>query len=236
MKSHTGIKGNELADKFAKLSTGVWMVDMSTELTEPILRHVLDQKLVLNNEGAEDGNQFLRNLQDSAKAAVHARHRLRQANQDTTKVQAWRKVEEFVMKDVSYGFWEDQHRVNDAMLRNILKSRYSQLWHMGKAHMFRVPYFPGGPIATSNACPLCGQPDSGSHMLGGCLHPRDETDDDLRHEAHRMMLKGISKGKHGSSLIIADVGRIDKLSTIGVHDKRISNWVLPDSLPQSSMT
>ena len=89
------------------------------------------------------------------------------------------------------------------MLRNILKSRYSQLWHMGKAHMFKMPYFPGGAIATSNACPLCGPPDSGSHILGGCLHPEMKKMMIFRHdEAHRMMLKGISKGKHGSSLTL----------------------------------
>ena len=57
------------------------------------------------------------------------------------------------------------------MLRNVLKCRFSQLWHMGKARMFNMPYFPGGPVASNDACPLCGQLDSGSHMLGGCSHP-----------------------------------------------------------------
>lgn len=44
------------------------------------------------------------------------------------------------------------------------------------------------------------------------------------------MLKGISKGKLGSSLIIADVGSAEKLNTTGVHHKRIPKWALPDSV------
>ena len=113
------------------------------------------------------------------------------------------------------------------MLKNVLKCRFSQLWHMGKAHMFKIP---GGPITTNDACPLCGQPDSGSHMLGGCSHPEIKKMTIFRHnEAHRLMLKGIIKGRIGSFLIIADVGKTEELRSIGVHHKRIPKYVLPDS-------
>ena len=113
------------------------------------------------------------------------------------------------------------------MLINVLKSRFSQLWHI---HMFRVPYFRGSPIATNDACPLCGQPDSRSHMLGGCLHPEMKKMTIFRHdEAHKMMLKGIIKGRMGSFLVVADVGKTEKLGPMGVHHKRIPEWVLPNS-------
>lgn len=116
------------------------------------------------------------------------------------------------MQDVSCSFWKKDHKVHNAMLRNVLKSRFSQLWHMDKAHTFRVPYFCGGPIATNDACRLCGQPDSGSHMLRGCSHPEMKKQTVFRHdEAHRLTLKGIIKGKSGSFLIIAMVGETEKL-------------------------
>ena len=72
-------------------------------------------------------------------------------------------------------------------------------------------HFHGGPVATNDACPLSNQADSGSHILGGCLHPEMKKMTTFRHDAaHRLVLKGISKGKLGSSLIIADVGSAEK--------------------------
>ena len=69
-----------------------------------------------------------------------------------------------------------------------------------------------------------------SHMLGGCSHPEIKKMTIFRHdEAHRLMLKGIIKGKMGSFLVIADVGTTEKLRSMGVHHKRILEWVLPDS-------
>ena len=67
-------------------------------------------------------------------------------------------------------------------------------------------------------------------MLGGCSHPEIKKITIFIHdEAHRLMLKGIIKGKMGSFLVIADVGTSEKLKSMGVHHKRIPKWVLPDS-------
>ena len=52
----------------------------------------------------------------------------------------------------------------------------------------------------------------------------------FRHdEAHRIIINAINKGEHGSYFMIADVGKKDTLQQIGVHHKRIPNWILPDS-------
>ena len=106
-----------------------------------------------NSPGIESSEHFLCNLQDCAKAAVHDKHKLGGANQNTKMVRAWRGMANDLMQDITCGFWEEDQKVNDAMLRNVLKCRFSQLWHMVKAHMFKMPYFPGGPVAT-DACPL----------------------------------------------------------------------------------
>ena len=234
VRSHTGIHGNDWADILANQAADgdAWDVDMSDELVEPYDDMFWIKQSFKDSQGAENSEQFLRNLQDCAKAAIHDKCKLGRSNTDTTMVRAWRGVEDDLMQDITCGFWEEDHKVNDAMLRNVLKCRFSQLWHMGKAHMFRMPYFPGGPVATNDACPLCGQPDSGSHMLGGCSHPKMKKLTIFRHDvAHRMMLKGIiNKGKMGSFLVIADVGKSETLRPIGVHHKRIPDWVLPDSV------
>ena len=204
VKYHTGIRGNDVADRLATQAADgdVWNVDMSDDLIGPYDDMFWIKQPLQDNQGSESSEQFLRNLQDCAKVAVHAKHRLGQTNQDTTMVRAWRKVEDEIVQDISCGFWEEEHKVNDATLRNVLKCRFSQVWHMGKAHMFKMPYFAGGPVATSNACPLCGQPDSGSHMLGGCSHREMKKLTIFRHdEAHRLMLNGINKGKMGSFIM-----------------------------------
>ena len=66
----------------------------------------------------------------------------------------------------------------------------------------------GGPVATDNLCPLCSQPDSASHILGGCAHVHPEMKKMViyRHdEAHSIIINTVNKGKKGSCLIIADV-------------------------------
>ena len=65
------------------MATDNWSVDMSDELIEPYSDMFWIKQPVLDSHGAENGEQFLRNLQDCAKDAVHAKHRLGQANQDT---------------------------------------------------------------------------------------------------------------------------------------------------------
>ena len=45
----------------------------------------------------------------------------------------------------------------------------------------------------------------------------------------RMLIKEFTKGSKGSHYLIADVGTVDTLKSIGVHSKRIPKFVLPDA-------
>ena len=45
----------------------------------------------------------------------------------------------------------------------------------------------------------------------------------------RMLIKECTKGPKGSHYLIADVGTVDTLKSIGVHSKRIPEFVLPDA-------
>ena len=49
-------------------------------------------------------------------------------------------------------------------------------------------------------------------------------------EAHRIIINAINKGAKGSSIVIADVGTAATLGNLGVHHKRIPQWVLPNSM------
>ncbi len=132
-----------------------------------------------------------------------------------------------MVADISNGYWEEGGKVPDAMLRNTNKAKTGQLWHKGKAYLWKMPYMRGGPVATDSLCPLCSQPDSGSHILGGCAHPEMKKMVIYRHdEAHRININAINKGRKGSCLIIADVGTAATLGNLGVHPKRIPKWVM----------
>ena len=52
----------------------------------------------------------------------------------------------------------------------------------------------------------------------------------IRHDAMmRMLVKEFTKGSKGSHYLIADVGTVDTLNNIGVHNKGIPKFVLPDA-------
>ena len=105
------------------------------------------------------------------KTAIHRNKHLRQSNQDTIYFRAWRDIAQHMVADISNGYWEEEGKVPDAMLRNTNKAKTGQLWHKGKSYLWKMPYMRDGPVATDNLRPLCGQPDSGSHILGGYAHP-----------------------------------------------------------------
>ena len=48
-------------------------------------------------------------------------------------------------------------------------------------------------------------------------------------EALRKLLLAINKGNHGSYYTIADIGCAEKTGHLGVHDKRIPEWILPET-------
>ena len=92
-----------------------------------------------------------------------------------------------------------------------------------------MAYRKGQPKATHDRCPLCNQPDSAGHLLGGCSHKEMQALYIARHDkAMRKLLKQVLSGKHGAHYVIADVGTLEGLKQLGVHNKRIPSFVLQD--------
>ena len=66
-------------------------------------------------------------------------------------------------------------------------------------------------------------------MLGGCSHKEMKAMYIARHDkAMRKLLKQVLNGKHGAHYVIADVGTLEGLKQLGVHNKRIPSFVLQD--------
>ena len=51
-------------------------------------------------------------------------------------------------------------------------------------------------------------------------------------EAMRKVLKAINQGRHGSYLKIADIGRDELTSDLGVVSKRVPDWLVTDDTLQ----
>ena len=92
-----------------------------------------------------------------------------------------------------------------------------------------VPYMPGHPITRDTRCPLCRGDDSQGHIFGSCMHSDMSKQYIARHDkAMRTVIQTFTKGQCGSHYLIADVGKVEGLTAMGVHSKRVPAFVLPD--------
>ena len=90
---------------------------------------------------------------------------------------------------------------------------------------------PGQARATDAACPLCGDHDGISHMLGSCGHPMMKAMYIDRHNAAtRKILRLMLEGSNGNCYMLADVGSTDKLGNIGPLDSRLPGWLVPTDI------
>ena len=146
VKSHIGIHGNEIADQLAGEATESWEIHMSNQLVEPYNDMPWLRSITKDDHSNDCEGPFLRDLNDSLKTVVHDQQRLGQTNQQAKYVQYWGEVLKHIRQDISSSYWEEEHKVTDAMLRNTNKYKWGQIWNMGKAWLWQVPYFQGGAI------------------------------------------------------------------------------------------
>ena len=84
---------------------------------------------------------------------------------------------------------------------------------------------------TDSRCLLtgCQGNDGAGHILLECTHADMKKRHIARHDAMmQMLMKELTTGSRGSHYLIADVGTVDTLKSIGVHSKQIPKFVLPD--------
>jgi hypothetical protein len=134
--------------------------------------------------------------------------------------------------NASMAFWDMQASgsITHAHVVNVLKSRWGGIYHAKAAARHGHTYYAsvGGSSAHKpGACPLCGLPDSTTHILGECrahkpLHIQ-------RHDTTgRCLIHHIRKGAKGRYPMVADVGSKDKLSPLGVENKVLQpEWLAP---------
>jgi ribonuclease HI len=88
-------------------------------------------------------------------------------------------------------------------------------------------------------CPLCGQPDSCTHIASGC--PKLSGLYTERHnKVARILLKAVLKGRLGANIVQADIGSVEKLTQAGLTldqaHRCVPKHLLPDAVANDPAT
>ena len=219
IKSHTGVSGNEKADELANAARQPANCQEVVELGN--VAHQEDFWPVLVQEGSR---QLASNLCSGVKC--HLGPCARGLANRTQYEGFWERVLP-ELHALSFIFW-DAAGLGEACIREVWKARTGQTWHVGKAFLFGMLY--NGMQVLHNACPLCGEEDSITHMLSARKHPLMVALYILRHDqAGRKILRAIHAGSRGSAETHADIGAADKLDSLETESKRVPASVLSDS-------
>ena len=211
VKSHSGVMGNEAADRVAvAVAEGKTHVDRSEDSDgEPYKR------LWWLSAAGRD----LANLTGAVKRAVG------QATAGgfagvTTYGALWETAMTDLDAAASNAMWTAAGvRFTDAL--QVFRYRWGHLHNMKLAARYRkLP-------PEMAACPLCGHEDSGPHILGGCQHTDMTALYISRHnEAVRAIAKALSRGSLSGHYMIMDACAAGALPHY-VSATRLPPWLLP---------
>ena len=155
---------------------------------------------------------------------MRAAHRLGNADPGRSLYASlWRDIAPRTLRAVSNAFASDT-RVGHAQKRTVWAYRTGTLFNK----KLEQRWFRTG----DGRCPLCGQPDGGGHIAGGCLDPRMRGMYTTRHDAvARVLLKAVARGKRGAEVCGADVGSEEHMREEGLADlcahRRVMTCLLP---------
>ena len=245
VKSHAGCEGNNTVDKAAKeaaldathtdqivdtsdndpYSHSTWVAAQPTQPTHAACPATLT---ATPPPDPEDGHtwSYLSNLNSAAKQMLLPLWSAGSFSCKGVYAEAWNKALPSLDKASSAYFWTAPN-VTYKQRRLTFAARWGLLWNRKLAFRFKR--------ASSPNCPLCGNPDSTGHLLGGCSHPDTIAMRIARHdEAVRILQSAIEKAPsrdHRTMYTIMDAGPATNLPE-GVSGKRLPSWLLP-ALPAS---
>ena len=238
VKSHTGIIGNDRADRAAvDVAKGYFPAKNAYQCTVPsncrinvYWPHMVYEEEVTNGTTGEVTvrTQYtpLATIHSHLKDYVHQVSRLGMADTDTVYFKAWQDISKKIDHRYSHLFLGDRS-IEPWLMKKVMQYRYGLLPTQKYLHRIKK--------APSDACPLCGQPDSGQHAISAC--PALYQTAILRHNAAgAAILQAVSQGGESAKLMLSDIGMKQRLApsaiTSNMHNLRLPrDYRLPTSMP-----
>ena len=236
VKAHTGIKGNELADKIAKEAVDInWQAITAHNVsigTDPYgSMFWLATNSHTGDDAASNGpplpHRYVHNLNQDLAARTYNTQGMAGTN-ESIYASLMKKELSTADKKLSSAMWDlaASGTLTYAHITNVMRARWGGIYTAKIAARMNRPYMGTHGPPSTGLCPLCQRADSATHILGEC--PAHKALHIQRHDATgRCILKHMRKGAHGGFFMLADVGSMDKLATYGITHKRIPQWMMP---------
>lgn len=211
VKSHSGVRGNDEADKGAvRVAKGESRPDCKEDSDNEPYRRLWWISL---------GEWFAANLTGAIKRNVE-QQTAPGHTKSTLYGQLWEAAAPSLDAKASNSMWTDSVvRFTNAL--QVHKARWGHLFNQKLAARYGL--VPPG----MTACPLCGGPDSGTHILLGCQHRDMRALVIARHNAAvRRIAKTIQRGSLGGCYMVMDACASADAPAY-TDGTRLPSWLLP---------
>lgn len=239
MKSHTGIIGNDRADRAAQaVAKGEIQEEnltycltasncRNTQYWPNTIHTATKQNPVTKTTDPINIYTPLTTINDHLKSYVHNVCRIGLANQEAEYYTRWQHIRREIEPKYSHMYLKSS-KVDQWLTKKVMQYRYGAL--PTQKLMYRM-----GKAITQN-CLLCNQPDGGHHAVSGC--PSLFKAAILRHhDAGAEILSAIAKGERGGEILLSDVGARKRLPEAErpqptSHCRIPGDQCLPSSIPR----
>jgi ribonuclease HI len=232
VRSHTGVAGNEAADVGAVYAAKNPNKTNTTEHSEndPYSKRTWAAHVPTKAKAGAPGPaeevplRYVSSLRDGIKKSISQETSGGATANTGIYDTSWSEAIPAMHKPSSFNFWKDS-QIPHRLKKLTFKARWGHLWNRKLAHRYG--------LAPNPNCPMCGQPDSTGHLLGGCQHPEARGITILRHDqAVAMIQKTISTSSMGGYFTIMDAGAASDLPE-DVQGKRLPAWLFPSTATYS---
>ena len=233
VRSHSGIKGNDLADSIAKAAANNPRNCIPDPTAESARLNLIWPSITAPKQKGDkpDTNAprtMASNLTQAIKKGAPTTAHIGSAKTDGIYAQNWAQTTPTLHKESSSHYWNMPLAWHLKM--NLMKLRWGHFWSRKLAHRYGMKYANEPLPPTSCTCPICWQgTDGASHILAGCRHPNMTGAYINRHdEAVKILQRAISKGSMGNCTTFMDAGAAADLPA-DVQSKRLPDWLRPDT-------